>query len=115
MKFRIWLIMMVGFCPVSACSLVLGPLEEVEETGEADCGDGLDNDGDGYVDCLDLDCAGGVCGEIYCGDGRISQGEECDGTDFGGKFCPDVVPSRPVGSLSCKASCIFDTSNCYSQ
>ena len=31
------------------------------------CGDGIDNDGDGYSDCADQDCAG-LCEEV-CGDG----------------------------------------------
>lgn len=34
--------------------------------GEDDCYDGLDGDGDGYIDCNDSDCG---CGEKVCDDG----------------------------------------------
>ena len=82
----------VGCRPLDA-----GPLDAGPPDGggvEIDCSDGLDDDGDGEVDCADLDCAGigcdsfgrtcstGVCGcpggsvEDLCGDG-IDQ--DCDG------------------------------------
>jgi uncharacterized repeat protein (TIGR02543 family) len=47
----------------------------VENTG-ATCNDGLDNDGDGFVDCNDLGCA------AFCGGGAESTAAACnDGLD----------------------------------
>lgn len=55
--------------------------DDTETAGE--CGDGLDNDGDGLSDCADPDCAP----EVRCGpfDGgmRTDRGfEECSGVDY---------------------------------
>ncbi|MFN7146152.1 MAG: hypothetical protein ACK4YP_20440, partial [Myxococcota bacterium] len=53
---------------------------------ELSCGDGLDDDGDGAIDCADADCAadascsGGVS-ELVCGDGLDDDGDglvDCD-------------------------------------
>ena len=48
-------------------------------TGETDCSDRLDNDGDGWVDCLDSDCfldpACIATGEVDCTDGRDNDGD----------------------------------------
>jgi hypothetical protein len=44
-----------------------------------------------------------------CGDGQLSQGEECDGTSLGGKTCASVGFSS--GKLAC-VQCHFDTSQC---
>jgi len=50
---------------------------EVEECTLHDvCGDGLDNDCDGAVDCADSDCVM-ACAAV-CGDGIIGNGEQCD-------------------------------------
>jgi hypothetical protein len=38
------------------------------------CGDSIDNDGDGLIDCLDLDCDGS-CMEV-CDDGRDNDGDD---------------------------------------
>ena len=46
-----------------------------------------------------------------CGDGQISQGEECDGTLLGGKTCADLGFAK--GTLACQ-QCHFDTSACTS-
>ncbi len=41
-----------------------------------DCSDGADDDGDGLVDCEDGDCVGNpACEEIDCGDGLDSDGD----------------------------------------
>lgn len=46
------------------------------EAGEQ-CGDGVDNDGNGMMDCEDPGCAGTpAC--LGCGDGSVDVGEECD-------------------------------------
>lgn len=58
---------------------------------EANCTDGLDNDGDGLTDCADLNCAfrpvciddGGVAGETNCTDGIDNDGDNLiDCTDL---------------------------------
>jgi cysteine-rich repeat protein len=47
------------------------------ELGEQ-CGDGVDNDGNGTIDCDDASCAAfPACAET-CGNGRLDPGEECD-------------------------------------
>ncbi|HWU85638.1 MAG TPA: myxococcus cysteine-rich repeat containing protein [Kofleriaceae bacterium] len=52
---------------------------EVEECTlhEAVCGDGVDNDCDGAVDCSDSDCTGAP-GCAMCGNGTLEPGEACD-------------------------------------
>ncbi|MCW5890223.1 MAG: hypothetical protein KIT14_06685 [bacterium] len=44
-----------------------------------------------------------------CGDGRISQGEVCDGSDLGGQTCASLGYAR--GKLRC-VECHLDTRNC---
>lgn len=44
-----------------------------------------------------------------CGDGTIGAGEECDGTDFGGKTCASLGFAR--GTLAC-VQCHIDTGGC---
>jgi hypothetical protein len=50
---------------------------------EADCGDGIDNDGDGYIDCEDADCydVPACASHEICGDGTDDNGDgltDCD-------------------------------------
>ena len=46
------------------------------------CDDGIDNDGDTYIDCNDFDCSGDpACPEEICDDGIDNDGEayiDCD-------------------------------------
>ena len=45
------------------------------------CDDGIDDDGDGLIDCDDADCAeDDACSipEPVCGNGIEEEGEECD-------------------------------------
>src|SRR5205085_10790115 len=44
-----------------------------------------------------------------CGDGLVSQGEECDGTALGGKTCASL--GFATGTLSC-VQCHIDASQC---
>jgi cysteine-rich repeat protein len=112
------------------------------------CDNGMDDDMDGLVDCLDSDCAndpacgpscgngflepgeacddgnrdntdscpddpstGGTCQPAACGDGHLYQGvEECDTTDLDGETCQSLGYNS--GTLTCGATCTFDTSNC---
>ena len=48
-----------------------------------------------------------------CGNNIKETGEQCDGTDLGGASCTSFGYSG--GTLSCKPSCEFDTSNCTSR
>jgi hypothetical protein len=46
-----------------------------------------------------------------CGNGKIDSGEDCDGTNLGGKTCKDF--GFTGGTLVCKSTdCTFDTSGC---
>jgi hypothetical protein len=75
-------------------------------TKETNCADGIDNDGDGLVDCKDPDCAcpppscppGKECcdGKDNNGDGRIDEGNVCAGV---GEPCP------PGAFQSCDCYC----------
>jgi len=79
---------------------------------ELTCNDGQDNDCDGLIDCADSDCsADPVCqGGPVCGNGIIETGEDCDGGNLGGATCQSL--GFTGGTLSCNASCQFDTSAC---
>lgn len=53
-----------------------------------------------------------MAGKSFCGDNIAQRLESCDGSDLKGKTCTDFGFS--AGTLSCTASCTFDTSGCYS-
>ena len=41
---------------------------------ESNCGDGIDNDGDGFIDCFDSNCANSViCKDFYVGRDKLCQ------------------------------------------
>jgi hypothetical protein len=77
----------------------------IDETGcaarEVDCGDGVDDDGDGATDCADPDCAGDpACGprppEADCDDGADDDGDgatDCADPDCAGD--PACGPRPP--------------------
>lgn len=51
--------------------------------------------------------------DAACGDGRVTRGEQCDGSDLQGYTC--VSFGLSVGTLSCDPiTCTFDTSMCMS-
>ena len=45
-----------------------------------------------------------------CGNGIKESGEQCDGSDFGGKQCVDL--GFDAGTIACSASCEYNTSGC---
>lgn len=71
------------------------------------CGNGADDDRDGYIDCADEDCFESC---PHCGDGVRDLDEACDGADFGSDTCE--TRGFATGRLACTASCRLDTSDC---
>ena len=45
-----------------------------------------------------------------CGNGIVSSGEDCEGTELGGKTCTSL--GFPGGTLSCKPNCKYNISQC---
>ncbi len=68
-----------------------------------ECDDGNNINGDGCSD---------HCKQEFCGNSLVEGGEECDKTNLNGAACSDL-DHYIGGSLSCNASCWFDTSKCY--
>ena len=51
---------------------------------ESSCGDGLDNDGDGFIDCFDGDCANTAdCDDFYIGKDKLCQTPPSGTLNFG--------------------------------
>jgi len=77
--------------------------------GAASCGNGICESDRGEEDAVSCpaDCSAPA---QDCGDGNIDPGEACDGSDLGGFSCTGL--GFPGGSLSCDASCNFDTGGC---
>lgn len=55
-------------------------------------------------------CATGVPSEDPCGNGYLDDGEECDGTNYGGATCESL--ERGSGTLSCDEACHIVVSGC---
>jgi hypothetical protein len=57
-------------------------------TGESDCSNGIDDDGDSYIDCDDFDCTGdAACPAEICNDGLDNDSDgfaDCDDWDCNG-------------------------------
>lgn len=76
-----------------------------------DCDNGVDDDGNGAIDCFDDACFGHTaCMGVVCGDGIADEGEVCDDTDLGGRTC--VSLGYAGGTLACTASCLLSTAGC---
>ncbi|MEM7511472.1 MAG: VCBS repeat-containing protein, partial [Bacteroidota bacterium] len=55
------------FCQIFSAFFFVGSLSTIYAQ-ETLCGDGIDNDGDGLIDCYDTDCGGtGACANFYYG------------------------------------------------
>jgi hypothetical protein len=64
-------------CASNRCDVASGACTQ----GEI-CNNGVDDDGDGLVDCADPDCAGApACPPPMCGDGVVTFPETCDPPD----------------------------------
>jgi hypothetical protein len=50
------------------------------------------------------------CCAAKCGDGNISSGEDCDGSNLNGQTC--VTQGYDGGTLKCYNNCLFDESAC---
>lgn len=52
----------------------------------------------------------------YCGNNILETGEQCDGTDLGGKTCNSLLSplygGSWTGTLSCQSGCYYDISKC---
>jgi hypothetical protein len=54
---------------------------------ESSCGDGIDNDGDGFIDCFDGDCAkNAICKDFYIGQDKACQVPPTGTLNFGMKL-----------------------------
>ena len=104
---------------LSFCGFALGC-----EWTEATCNNSLDDDGDGYIDCADSDCAGylyigNYCEnpiELNCADGFDNDGDldtDCNDTDCNGDVnCISEVPdSEGFGGSTTNFSEISDLEN----
>jgi hypothetical protein len=72
-------------------------------TGPENCTDGIDNDGDGLIDCADPDCSG-IDGCPVCGQVETLQGS--------GIFLPDGISSGATCSTDAQCSNTPATPNC---
>ena len=72
---------------------------------ESWCDDGLDDEGDGLVDCDDPDCAGQEDCPGGCGDGM------CGPDEYPGN-CPEDCCQAACGNGQCEPECGEDTNSC---
>lgn len=65
------------------------------------------------IDCgSGQSCSDNAC-VSNCGNGRIDNGEDCDGSNLNGKACATLSAyAFTGGELSCSPTCTFDTSAC---
>lgn len=100
---------LLGIFANGGCALLIG-LEAPLEDGN--CEDGLDNDGNGQLDCEDPVCVAAPRCQQLCGNNiaDLETNEACDGDDLQGKSCFDFGLTN--GVLRCNAECGFDLSDC---
>ena len=97
-----------GICnALSGCERTTAPTE----TTEAECSDHIDNDCNGLTDCSETICDLFEYCQIYCGNGRVDLGEDCDGRNLSGKTCSSL--GFQSGFLKCFNNCKFNRYFCY--
>ncbi|MFP2908810.1 hypothetical protein ACLESD_27920 [Pyxidicoccus sp. 3LFB2] len=96
-----------GKCDV-ACTFLQNCVNgECVRRGELDCGNGLDDNGDGPADCLDLDdCNNQSCGAgCVCRSGRRAEADCGAGGDDDGDGFTDCADRDDCDNKSCGAGC----------
>jgi hypothetical protein len=88
------------------------------------CGDTIDNDGDGLIDCADIaDCSGSWCPEKVCGDELDNDGDgyvDCNdpdclgegGCETGAEICTDGIDNDGDYLIDCNDQNCLEASNC---
>ena len=87
---------------------IIGIAPEVASQYKEICGNGLDDDGNGYTDDADPAC-------LNCGNGVLNSGEMCDSTKFADNKTTCVQwdsTQYSGGNVSCNADCTINYSNC---
>jgi len=82
-----------------------------DDAGETNCTDGLDNDGDGPIDCLDSDCASNQACQTVCNNNNLCEpalGENetnCPADCSTASYCGDNTCDADEDATSCPADC----------
>lgn len=99
--------LLVAFIALFAATMGTGcifdPSGEPIDT-EYNCDDGIDDDGDGYIDCDDQDCDNNEsCIVELCGNGTVdaTNDEECDSGPLCGEDCKCPSNTQPDGQNGC--------------
>ena len=88
---------------------IIGYAPEVATQYVEVCDNGIDDDGDGYTDTSDSDCAPAVCG-----DGILSYDESCDASLFKDNktTCSAWDSKYTSGNVACTSDCKLDYAGC---
>lgn len=103
------------FLLLLACALYACTPDDSTGLALENCTNGVDDDGNGAVDCNDTRCTldPACLSQATCGNGLREGLEFCDGTDLGGASCATQGFLNDVGTLGCRSDCAgFDTSSC---
>ncbi|HEV8322883.1 MAG TPA: hypothetical protein VG389_14820, partial [Myxococcota bacterium] len=98
------------------------PYASGQEMTLATCLNGIDDDGDGLIDCLDPGCvvvcggtdggAGSDGGSTFCGDGLCNGGESCMSCEQDCGMCPAGCGDGTCAPTETCASCDLDCGTC---
>jgi Zn-dependent metalloprotease len=113
-------VMIQGYAAFSGVTLTTSAANAGGPSTETSCTDGIDNDGDGAVDCADSDCVGNAAcvptTETNCSDGVDNDSDgaiDCADSDCVGKpvclpatetSCTDGVDNDGDGAIDCADS-----------